>query len=234
MPHQEDEDDVGLLAEEGRGASRRTTSSGTFLGSGGLCACFSVEYYQPYFDVNTDEVISRIKYALMFCGEGAPFLEVVREKPDAYGPWWIATTLIFLMSVTSQLKAAYNGHGFDFAIVSFAAMAVYSYVGMTAIAMWVCLNYWLKTPLTVVQCACIVGYSLSVYVIASLFCFVNHLGWPVLLAAWILSSLFAIKSILPVIEHLEKQHVAIFFGGLVVINAVLMIMLKSHLYSEAN
>lgn len=233
MPHQEDEDDVGLLAEEGRGGSRKMTSSGSFLGLGGLCACFSVEYYQPYFDVNTDEVIARIKYSLMFCGEGSPFLEVVREKPDAYGPWWIATTLIFLMSVTSQLKATFNSNDYNFAVVTFAAMAVYSYLGITAFAMWLSLNYWLKTPLTVVQCACIVGYSLSVYVIASLFCFLNSLVWPVLVTAWVLSSLFAIKSTLPVIEHHEKQNVAIFFGGLVVINGVLMIMLKRRLYSEA-
>lgn len=233
MSHEEEEEDVaGLLAEEGRGPKGRPSGGGG--GLFGLCACFSVEYYQPYFDVNTDEVAARIKYALVsFGGSGSPFLEVVREKPDAYGPWWISTTLIFLISVTSHLKSLFSaeaGTKYDFTNVTFAAMTVYSYVGVTALAMWVALNYWLKTPLTLLQCACVVGYSLCVYCLASILCVLPYLSWIVLLAACALSSLFVAKSTLPVIEHQEKQQVVAFIGTLVVINVALMLVIKLGLY----
>jgi hypothetical protein len=32
-----------------------------------MCGCMSVKYYQPYFDVDTSDVTSRIKAALFFC-----------------------------------------------------------------------------------------------------------------------------------------------------------------------
>ncbi|KAJ8605141.1 hypothetical protein CTAYLR_000474 [Chrysophaeum taylorii] len=200
-----------------------------------MCACLSVEYYRPFFDINTDEVVARIRYALVFCGTGSPFLDVVREKPDAYGPWWISTTLVFLIAVTSHLKTLMQFSGqhyrYDFKVVTFAAMTVYTYLGFAALAIWLALNYWLKTPLTILQCACVVGYSLSVYVPASILCVFSIISWPALLAAWVLSSLFAVKSILPIIEHHEKQMVAIFAGGLVSINCGLMLIIKLELYS---
>lgn len=229
MPHHDEDDSDGLL-EEGR----RPPASGGMLGFGGLCACLSVEYYQPYFDVDTDEVLNRIKYALMFCGEGSPFLDVVREKPDAYGPWWISTTLVFLISVTSHLKTLMDSTAkYDFTVVSLAAMTIYSYLGVTALAMWLALNYWLKVHLSILQCTCIVGYSLSVYVLAAFFC-VLPFAWPILLVAWVLSTLFAAKCTLPVIDHLDKQNVIAFVVGLAVCNSALMLTIRLALYARVN
>jgi hypothetical protein len=54
-----------------------------------FCGCLSVRYYQPYFDVDTAEVIGRIGNALFYCGRDQTFLNLIGDKPDAYGPFWV-------------------------------------------------------------------------------------------------------------------------------------------------
>lgn len=222
--HDEDDDVAGLLAEEGQ-PKRQTW---------GMCACLSVEYYRPYFDINTDEVVSRVKQALVVCDPNAQFLDVVRAKPDAYGPWWISTTLIFVISVTSQLKSLKGEERYDFGVVTLAAFTIYSYLGIAAVSMWLALNYWLKVPLTLLQCVCLVGYSLTIYVPASLICVLDVISrifcWTSLLAACTLSSLFVAKSTMPILDHHEKHHIAGFVAGLVSINVILMFVVRLSLY----
>ena len=178
-------DDIhGLLAEEALEGAGEFGAQGPGAGAGGMCSCLSIAYYRPFFDVDTDEVLGRVRAALLFC-HSEPFLRVLRNKPDAYGPWWIATTLIFLISVTSHFKALLSlgdDYEYDFAAVTFSAAAVYTYLGLAAFTSWLCLNYWLKVPMALLNCLCIVGYSLVPYVPASLACVLPYMAWPAVLA----------------------------------------------------
>lgn len=45
------------------------------------------------------------------------FLNLVGDAPDLYGPFWVATTLIFVISVTSNLaRSLANGYNYDFEV----------------------------------------------------------------------------------------------------------------------
>lgn len=70
-----------------------------------FCGCLSVQFYQPYFDIDTTEVISRIMSSMFYCKREENFLTSLRERPDAYGPFWIVTTLVFTVAVTSHLNS---------------------------------------------------------------------------------------------------------------------------------
>lgn len=59
-----------------------------------FCGCLSIRYYQPFFDVDTNDVISRISGALFYCNRDQNFLGLVGEKPDAYGPFWVGYSKI--------------------------------------------------------------------------------------------------------------------------------------------
>ena len=48
------DEDEELLVEEG-GEKRRPKSSGGIFPFGGMCACLSVDYYRPYFDVGDNQ-----------------------------------------------------------------------------------------------------------------------------------------------------------------------------------
>ncbi len=54
-----------------------------------FCGCLSVRYYQPFFDVNTSDVTSRLSSAFFYCKREQNFLEQIAERPDAYGPFWV-------------------------------------------------------------------------------------------------------------------------------------------------
>lgn len=54
-----------------------------------FCGCLSVRYYQPYFDVDTQDIFNRIAHSFLFCRREENFLAAIGDKPDAYGPIWV-------------------------------------------------------------------------------------------------------------------------------------------------
>eukprot|EP00658_Telonema_sp_P-2_P004379 TRINITY_DN1163_c0_g1_i2.p1 TRINITY_DN1163_c0_g1~~TRINITY_DN1163_c0_g1_i2.p1 ORF type:complete len:162 (-),score=30.98 TRINITY_DN1163_c0_g1_i2:899-1384(-) len=68
---------------------------------------FSVEFYRQYFDVDTDQVQSRIMKALK--PMSSSFIDEVGPNPDLYGPFWISATLVFVTAAAGNL-ASYISH----------------------------------------------------------------------------------------------------------------------------
>ncbi|CAI5971914.1 unnamed protein product, partial [Closterium sp. NIES-64] len=75
----------------------------------GIWGVFSVAFYRPFFDVDTADVAERVRDALMpfprssFLEKTAlnPDIRACEESgvnPDIYGPFWICTTLVFLLA----------------------------------------------------------------------------------------------------------------------------------------
>ena len=70
----------------------------------GSAAFWTIAYYQPLFDVDTVQVLNRVKGSLLPRPRGA-FFELIAANPDLYGPFWVATTLIFAMAITGNLAS---------------------------------------------------------------------------------------------------------------------------------
>ena len=111
-----------------------------------MCAIFAIETYQPYFDVTTQEIITRFKSTILLHNSAANssgngwnyFLADILSEPksldppwepsepsgstipikthvkgpDAYGPFWLSTSLIFVLAVTSNFHK-YNNSSKD-------------------------------------------------------------------------------------------------------------------------
>ena len=58
-------------------------------------AIYNIKRYRTYFNIDTDEVLARIfrAVALFFKGD---FFDHIGGNPDLYGPFWIASTLVFV------------------------------------------------------------------------------------------------------------------------------------------
>jgi hypothetical protein len=122
--------------------------------SGGL---FSLEPYKVYFDLDTADVLHRMRLASLPVGSN--FTTAVQDNPDlcahsdasalravaslnarlltqppcSYGPFWIAATLVFLSSATGNLASyyAYRGTGawtYDIQKVTLSALLFYGYI----------------------------------------------------------------------------------------------------------
>ena len=54
-----------------------------------FCGCLSIQYYRPYFDVDTVDVKDRLLNSIFFCYRERNFMTLMSEKPDLYGPFWV-------------------------------------------------------------------------------------------------------------------------------------------------
>jgi hypothetical protein len=63
-----------------------------------------------FFDVDTADIKTRLLRSVMVWKE-QPFLSDESIKPDLYGPFWTATTLVFVLAVTSHVSSWMNFKG---------------------------------------------------------------------------------------------------------------------------
>lgn len=109
----------------------------------------------------------------MLCIPQPVFLQKHGGRPDLYGPFWISTTIVFLIAVVSNYIGWYN-HGaksgeaawkYDTDKVTYAGILFYGYVGVIGFAIWATLR-WFKAPTSLAQIWCVYG--------------TRHLGLPLI------------------------------------------------------
>lgn len=82
---------------------------------------WSLDFYAQFFDVDTSSVLNRCWAAVY---PKANFLDVLDGNPDLYGPFWIATTMVFILfiggTISQYLAEKNDGEGFryDFGLLS--------------------------------------------------------------------------------------------------------------------
>jgi len=139
-----------------------------------FCGCLTVRYYQPYFDVDTKDVLARILNSLFYCraGPGENFLALTTDKPDAYGPFWIATSLLFSVAVSSHisrwLSSWMSGLNweYNFESVVTSASIVYGFAVAVPLVMYIILGQY-GARFKYITALCLYGYSLFVYIPAT-------------------------------------------------------------------
>lgn len=68
----------------------------------------SLEFYQQFFDVDTDDVTKRVLWSVLPRPGGHTenfFKSKIRSKPDLYGPFWICVTLIFSVAISGNVAS---------------------------------------------------------------------------------------------------------------------------------
>lgn len=110
---------------------------------------WSLEYFQKFFDVDTDIVVHRI-FGSMYPKPGVNYLQhYIQSKPDLYGPFWICVTLVFTIAISGnianylQAAAAQQTYHwkYDFHAVSASAFTIFLYAWLVPIILWLLLKY---------------------------------------------------------------------------------------------
>lgn len=151
---------------------------------------WQLAYYKPLFDVDSHHILTRAIHALL-PRPRAQFFEVIASNPDLYGPFWISTTLIFVIGVSGNLAQwlsfrpteAVPHWTYDFTKLSGASTAVYLYASAAPVSAWAALRY-IQANKRLVDVICMYGYSLATFVPISLLCVL-----PSPLLRWIMISL---------------------------------------------
>ena len=219
---------------------------------------FSKRYYQAFFDVSTEVVLTRIRRALIpfgplffdngntvslpavsldnvarmeegtevpeptiantnpFATSSAAPVGVITPTaqpaspakrsldsyaPDIYGPFWIATTLIFVLGVVGNLvdylqyKGATTWH-YDFEKVTVAATLFYVLITIAPAIVWYIVRKF-NVPYTLSAMICLYGYSLSIYIPITILCAipVPYLNLAAICLAALVSTFFLCRNI---------------------------------------
>lgn len=213
------EDRVGLLSakESATAPAEESTprSSGGFL-------CFSLDFYKPYFDVDTEDVTSRVLRSCYPFTEHS-FFEVVGDKPDLYGPFWICSTLVFVLAVSSNVASWLNASKdasvkwhYDFTLMTGAAGTIFGFASIVPLMLWILMKY-LAVPLSLTKLLCLYGYSIVLFIPAALLCLTPSavVDWiAIVLAASASAGLLLVNSYPLVAEHAgpSAKRVALAMG----------------------
>eukprot|EP01116_Phalansterium_solitarium_P025147 TRINITY_DN9493_c0_g1_i1.p1 TRINITY_DN9493_c0_g1~~TRINITY_DN9493_c0_g1_i1.p1 ORF type:complete len:328 (-),score=111.84 TRINITY_DN9493_c0_g1_i1:218-1201(-) len=158
-----------------------------------------IAYYSDLFNVNTKEVGLRIGKSMV--PYPPTFFEMVKPNPDLYGPFWIATTLVFIMAATGNLgsyvKALENNTSesweYDVTKMSAAAGTVYGYLLFVPLGVWAVTKYY-KIGLALREVLCIYGYSFFIWLPISIACVEPNMvvRWILTMGAGVMSALLIV------------------------------------------
>jgi hypothetical protein len=91
---------------------------------GNCMTCLTLDSYKAYFDIEAEDIISRMKGVCLHFYKPEYFRNNVigadktngLKGPDLYGPFWITMTLIFFIGVRSSVDISLNRCMFSFSL----------------------------------------------------------------------------------------------------------------------
>ncbi|CAG8461111.1 7191_t:CDS:2 [Paraglomus occultum] len=196
---------------------------------------WSIEYYAQFFDVDTDQVLERAGKSL-FPRES--FAETVGPRPDLYGPFWISTTVIFLLFVTSSIAGSIAAHisgrvyAYDFKILTFGAIAVYVYAFAVPLVVWIVLKYLGCRP-GFLDTIALYGYAMTVWIPVAIFCVVpsESVRWTLVAVGFAISGFFITRNLYPVISQAEAKAARLIIIFIIAAHAALALLMKVEFFS---
>uniref|UniRef100_A0A1J3EJ33 Protein YIP n=1 Tax=Noccaea caerulescens TaxID=107243 RepID=A0A1J3EJ33_NOCCA len=203
--------------------------------SGGWLHKFTVGAYKPFFDVDTSDVVERLKESL-FPFRGT-FTEKTADKPDLYGPFWICTTLIFVAASIGTF-VTYIAHkwkkqewNYDINLVTWSAGVFYGYVTIVPLALYVVLKYF-SAPSGLVQLFCLYGYSLFIFIPALCLSVVpvEIFRWVIAGVAGFMSATFVALNLKAHINSAGERSILI-IASIFLLQLGLAVVLKLYLFT---
>ena len=196
-------------------------------------------FYRPYFDVDTRDVLTRCLVGLMPVGK--PFFERVEGNPDLYGPFWVTTTILFLLGIASNFAEyiAYWWAGagehwtYNFYKISIAAAVFYAFIAVVPVLMWLLQRFVAKGKLTAIQVYCLYGYSLTAFLIATPFCIapVEWVRWLVIMLACVVSCASLVVAFSKAFRH-DVARGLIVIGVSVLLHVILSFTYKIYFFAR--
>ena len=151
----------------------------------------NMSFLQSYFDIETDDIIKRLLASLIPCNKN--FINLVEKKPDLYGPFWIYTTLIFIIASAGSLTQYIHGADQEDYFQKFIPIAggvIYG-VGFCLPLIVKALMYVFGSETSFVLVLCIYSYSFTIYAPIFILCIpFENLQWILLFLAVLDSSCF--------------------------------------------
>lgn len=77
---------------------------------------WQIEYYQQYFQVDTQQVLERLVSSITPRPNKSYFNSNIRQNPDLYGPFWVCVTFIVTVAISGNIVTYFHTPDADFQI----------------------------------------------------------------------------------------------------------------------
>ncbi|XP_021180705.2 protein YIPF1 [Fundulus heteroclitus] len=238
-------EDVKLdLSEDEEAHQESSELLGGQKSSGGF---WTFEYYQSFFNVDTMQVLDRVKGSVMPL-PGRNFVKhYLRNNPDLYGPFWICVTLVFSVAISGNLSTFLSELGNptyhyrpQFHRVAIAAVVIFLYAWLVPIALWAFLTWRQGTERQVggysfLETVCVYGYSLFIYIPTSILWIIpfDWLQWTLIVVAMVISGSVLVLTFWPVVRDDTKVAAVATVVTIVVLHTLLAIGCKLYFFQTA-
>lgn len=211
-------------------------------------AFWTFEYYQSFFNVDTVQVLDRVKGSMMPL-PGRNFIKHhLRSNPDLYGPFWICVTLVFSVSISGNLSTFLSHKGISeyhyrpqFHRVTIAAVVIFLYAWLVPVGLWGFLTWRQGAERQVggysfLETVCVYGYSLFIYIPTSVLWIipVEWLHWMLILVAMVISGSVLVLTFWPVVRDDTKVMAVATVATIVVLHTLLAIGCKMYFFQLAD
>lgn len=77
---------------------------------------WQIEYYQKYFQVDTEQVLERLFSSITPRPNKSYFNSTIRQNPDLYGPIWVVITFIVTVAISGNIVTYFHVPDAEFQI----------------------------------------------------------------------------------------------------------------------
>ncbi|XP_041830951.1 protein YIPF2 [Melanotaenia boesemani] len=205
---------------------------------------WTFEYYQSFFNVDTMQVLDRLKGSVMPL-PGRNFIKhYLRNNPDLYGPFWICVTLVFSVAISGNLSNFIRGmkdpdyhYRPQFHRVTIAAAVIFMYAWLVPIGLWGFLTWRQGSERQIggysfLETVCVYGYSLFIYIPTSILWIIpfEWLQWTLILVAMVISGSVLVLTFWPIVREDTKVMAVATVVTIVVLHTLLAVGCKLYFF----
>lgn len=198
-----------------------------------LC-CFN--WLKKYFQINSKDFFSRV--CLSVIPFNSKFYEVVEKSPDFYGPFWIYTTLIVLISSCGSLTRTIQGNrdtNFFQEFMPTACILIY-FIGFGVPIFLALFTKIFGGKINIAPIICIYGYSYTIFLPITIICTIPNelLQWILLAYAIFSSTSLIIISLSRSISEVQKGKKTALIIIICIFQAIIFFVLKLYFFKHLN
>ena len=195
----------------------------------------SSTFLQKYFDIDTEEIKDRLISSLIPLN--SRFYNLIEKKPDLYGPFWIFTTLIFVIaasgSMTKYLQGITNEDYFQ-EFIPKAAYIIYG-IGFCLPLIIYVLMYFFGSDTSFILILCIYSYSFTIYIPIMILCIpIEQLQWVLLFIGVLHSTGFLLINFWNELDKFVDNRKFFVLGVICIFQICLFLLLKIKFFKHIN
>ena len=190
-------------------------------------------FIRPYFKVTFNDIKDRVKRS--FIPIKNDFLDIAEKNPDLYGPFWIYTTLIYVIAAGGALSYYFTNSANNYfqMFVPVAGSILYSFGFGFPFALWLCMKIF-KVEMKYISLICLYGYSLCCLIPVLILCSTGFgwIQWLCLTYGIANSTVFVLINLWNLIKELEQKNRYIFLGIFGGGQFILFLILKFYFFGS--